>query len=511
MSIKVREVAYDVEKQILVNLIISTKFCAKLVPILKLEYFKAKSTQTILSWVVDHFNNYNEAPKSKMRDYYAIEEQYLGDDLKEQVKDVLTHLDSLPVDENSNIDFLYDTAVGLFRKKSLENQITAAQHHLLKGDLDAVEEALDQRFVVDSTLSNAVAWNNVTAIQGAIQTMLNNYDDENAFFRYEGRLGDFIGNLNRGWFVAIIAPAKRGKTIYMVETIIAAIIRRLKVVFFSCEMPNDQIFARALQRITSEHPGQEEATVCNPVFDCLLNQSGDCDKNQRQGYGVLQTIVAGRAVTPRYDERKDWQICTECRGTRDFIPSSWWVEVTKKPLDQGAYFKKANSFLRLYGKYVRSIFHPSKTADLKTLDNDLLALQQNENFIPDVIVIDYADLLKPSRGNAQKRFELDDIWEGLRAMGQSRKALIVSASQSNKESATADYISATDVAEDWSKIAKLDLGIGLCQNDVMKERGQMNVNKLAFRHGTFIESRTCMVLQELSFMQSHLDSEYTGR
>lgn len=511
MAIRVKEVSYDIEKQILVNLIISTKFCAKLIPIIQLDYFKAKSIQTILSWVIDHFNNFNEAPKSKMRDYFAIEEQYLGDDLKEQVKEVLVHLDSIDIDENVNVDYLYDISINLFRKKSLENQITAAQHHLMKGDLDAVEEVLDKRFVVDSTLNSAMSWGNTAFIQTAIQTMLNNFDEESSFFRYEGRLGDFIGNLNRGWFVAIIAPAKRGKTIYMVETIIAAMMRRLKVVFFSCEMPNDQIFARALQRITSEHPGQEECISHTPIFDCLLNQSGDCSKGARQGYGTLQTFVNGRPIVPIYEEREDWVVCTVCRGTKDFIPSSWYTPVKKKALNQGEYYKKANAFLRLYGKYVRSIFHPSRTADVKTLENDLLALQQNENFIPDVIVIDYADLLKPTRGNSQKRFELDEIWEGLRALGQSRKALIVSASQSNKDSATSDYISATDVAEDWSKIAKLDLGIGLCQNDAMKERGQININKIAFRHGTFVESKTCMVLQDLSYMQSHLDSEFGGR
>jgi hypothetical protein len=139
---------------------------------------------------------------------------------------------------------------------------------------------------------------------------------------------------------------------------------------------------------------------------------------------------------------------------------------------------------------------------------ELDRLEQSENFIADVVVLDYGDLVRPKKGTGTKRFDLDEIWEDYRNIQQRRKLLFVTASQTNRGSADAKFIRATDVAEDYSKIAKLDLGIGLCQIDTMKAQGMINLNKIAFRHGEFVESHTCTVLQELSYMQSNIDSEY---
>ena len=105
------------------------------------------------------------------------------------------------------------------------------------------------------------------------------------------------------------------------------------------------------------------------------------------------------------------------------------------------------------GKHCRAIHIPSKTATVSDLQTEVELLRQRENFIPDVIIIDYADLIKPDSHDA-KRHQLDDIWEELRAWGQTDSALIITASQTNRLSADAQYMKATHVAEDWSKAAK---------------------------------------------------------
>ena len=151
---------------------------------------------------------------------------------------------------------------------------------------------------------------------------------------------------------------------------------------------------------------------------------------------------------------------------------------------------------------------PSKSVTVSDIQNEVRVLKDNENFIPDVIVIDYADLIKPDVANGTKRHELDEIWEQLRAWGQREHVLIISASQTNRVSANVEYIKDVHVAEDYSKIAKLDIAIGLCQTDEMKELGIMNINKVAHRHKEYIQSHVCTVLQEMSHQQSTLDSEF---
>jgi hypothetical protein len=142
------------------------------------------------------------------------------------------------------------------------------------------------------------------------------------------------------------------------------------------------------------------------------------------------------------------------------------------------------------------------------MNSELDILIERENFFSDMIIADYADLIKPKSGAGQKRLELDDIWEGLRSMGQSRQNALVTASQTNQKAVDSRYIRQTDIAEDFSKLAKVDVGIGLAHTEDMKTAGILNANIVASRHYEFQLPHTCSILQDLSSMQGHLDSEF---
>lgn len=500
---QVNRLDYSREKQILVNLILNNEYCRRVLPVLEPEYFRSRSAVRIISWVSDYYGSFKSAPRGHIRDIFENESQGLDPDEKDQIETVLSHIEEVISTDNQNIDYLVDVAYKFCKNRLIEIQVAAASKHITEGKFDLAEEALAKRFEANILMNKAVAWNDRGLIKDTISYMIHKDDPDTAFFRFPGRLGQFIGNLERAWFVAFIAPSKRGKTIYMAETIIAAIQQGLNVVFFSLEMPTKQVFARVLKCVVGNRPSDEEYEVMSPVFDCEHNQKGKCDKSQRQGFGEI--YMDDRRLT--YEEASGWQVCTECRGTIDFEPAAWKIPVKKKPLNESEYFAKSNAFMRLYGKRCRTFFYPSKTAGVADFVNDLDALEHNENFIADVVVIDYADLIKPAKGG-EKRHVLDDIWEDLRAVEQSRNLLLVTASQTNRGGKDSKYLKDTDIAEDYSKIAKLDLGIGLCQTDEMKEEGMMNFNKVVYRHGEFVQSHVCSALQELSNMQSILDSEF---
>ncbi len=168
---------------------------------------------------------------------------------------------------------------------------------------------------------------------------------------------------------------------------------------------------------------------------------------------------------------------------------------------------RVDSFNALYGGYMRYIFHPSKTATVEDIVRDVTILEVRENFIADVVIIDYADLIKPSTPD-NKRLELDDIWEGLRALGQSKQVLVVTASQTNKGGVGSTIITELDIAEDFSKLAKLDLGIGIAYTSRMKVAGLSNLNKIVSRHTQYTIDRPCTVLHKLNRIQPYLDSEF---
>ena len=155
------------------------------------------------------------------------------------------------------------------------------------------------------------------------------------------RLGRFIGPIDRGWFVAWFAPAKRGKTTYMTYSLVHAILRKLNVVLFSLEMPIDQLYSRYLAAVTGDKPELGDRVVMTPIMDCHFNQTGTCDLEQRVGFGNLLTSE-GRM--PTYDEASDWEVCTACRGETNFKPSSWKVPVRKKNVTETEYVKKDHGF-----------------------------------------------------------------------------------------------------------------------------------------------------------------------
>lgn len=491
------------EKQVLVNLIVNTKYCKEVLPVVENEYFKAKSAVAIIRWVKEYFNAYNEAPGRHINDIFDEKSDALEPEERDQIGAVLQHVSDIADTENKNTQYLVDTAFKLFEERLLELQVFSAQNHINNHRYDLAKEALSKRFEVKNSKSTADRWDDDDAIRRATEYLVKVDDPEEAFFRYPGRLGDFIGNMERSWFVSFIAPSKRGKTIYMIESIITAIRRNLNVVFFSLEMPKEQVLSRALTAVVSNKPGDKSVETMTPIMDCLLNQKGECTKQERTGFDrVLHEDVR----TP-YDEFPDWKVCTACRGKKDFVPCGWKIPITRPAMNEGQFIKEAKNFLQYYGKRCRTFFYPSKTATVLDFRNDLAQLEESENFIADVIVIDYFDLIKPTRA-AEKRHALDDIGEELRALEQEKQVLLITGSQTNRGAADSPFIKDTDIGEDYSKIFKLDLGIGLCQIKGMKENGEMNINKVVFRHGEFSQSRTCLVLQHLEFMQAALDAEF---
>ncbi len=506
MAIQRTRLDFNREKQVIVNLILNTKFCERVLPIVRKEFFQSKYAGTVLDWVSTYFETYAVAPKSHINEIFEEHGKELDSDVHEQIGNVLQHLSDVADSEVHNIDYLVDNANDLFREKHLELQNKALEHKLSKGDLVGAENVmLEQYHGIEGGSKEFIAFNDAEFMRECIRGMVIQQDPDTAFFNFSGKLGEFIGPVDRGWFVAYLAPAKRGKTTYMLDAAIDAVRQRLNTVIISLEMPEKQLMQRYALAVTGIHPDRDPYTVMIPVMDCKLNQNGECEKDERVGIGAILTDDGLTA----YENEPGWEVCTSCRGTLDFNPSAWKVPIEKKTILEGDYVKKVHKFNKYFGKYGRVIHMPSKSVTVSDIRAKIYNLETTQNFIPDVIIIDYADLIKPDVNTGQKRHDLDDIWEAIRGWGQEQHVLIISASQTNRVSADVEFIRDTHVAEDYSKIAKLDIAIGLCQTDQMKEIGMMNINKVAHRHYEYVQSHVCAVLQEMKHQQSSLDSEFT--
>ena len=137
-----------------------------------------------------------------------------------------------------------------------------------------------------------------------------------------------------------------------------------------------------------------------------------------------------------------------------------------------------NKLARFMGGQLFIKEYPPKVATINTIKFHMGRLLSN-GFNPDLIIIDYGDLMRSRRGYDQKRFELESIFEDLRALAMEMKLPIWTATQSNREGFNDDIITIDKVGEAITKAMVVDFFGTFSQRKfhIGKNRmGQANVN-----------------------------------
>jgi replicative DNA helicase len=123
-----------------------------------------------------------------------------------------------------------------------------------------------------------------------------------------------------------------------------------------------------------------------------------------------------------------------------------------------------------YGKLMIKYF-PTNSATVYTLRAHIERLELKE-FHPDVVIIDYADVMKSSRQFDSLRHELKLIYEEVRAYAGEKKIPIWTASQGNKEGSTAEVVDLSNMSEAYGKAMVADVVLTLSRRSHEKATGQ---------------------------------------
>lgn len=125
-------------------------------------------------------------------------------------------------------------------------------------------------------------------------------------------------------------------------------------------------------------------------------------------------------------------------------------------------------------------YYPTKGAGINTLSAHLERCRVNDKK-PDLIIVDYADLLRGVKG-LEKRHELGNIYEDLRGMAGEYQIPVWTASQANRSALQEDVIQADKIAEDYSKIMTADFVASLSRKieDKVAGTGRWHIIKNRF-------------------------------
>ncbi len=125
-------------------------------------------------------------------------------------------------------------------------------------------------------------------------------------------------------------------------------------------------------------------------------------------------------------------------------------------------------------------YYPTKTASVTTISSHIdKCISQGKK--PDLIVLDYADLIKPSKAG-DKRLELNDIYEDLRGLSGLYNIPCWSASQANRSALEDDVIEGGKVSESYNKLMIADFVMSLSRkvNDKIGGTGRFHTIKNRF-------------------------------
>jgi archaellum biogenesis ATPase FlaH len=100
---------------------------------------------------------------------------------------------------------------------------------------------------------------------------------------------------------------------------------------------------------------------------------------------------------------------------------------------------------------------PTKTASVQTIRSYIQRLHATKEFKPDIVVVDYADLLRSTKGYGDKRFELEGIYEELRALAQELNAVVITADQTNRSGLDMEIVTIGQIGESYAKATVCDV------------------------------------------------------
>lgn len=124
--------------------------------------------------------------------------------------------------------------------------------------------------------------------------------------------------------------------------------------------------------------------------------------------------------------------------------------------------------------------YPTKSASTSTIENHLDRLRQR-GIEPDMVIIDYGDLLRPRQTNykTELRHNLGDIYEEMRGIAQKYEVPLWTCSQTNRSGLNAEVITMESISEAFNKcfVADLICSISRTVEDKSQDKGRMFVAK----------------------------------
>jgi len=135
----------------------------------------------------------------------------------------------------------------------------------------------------------------------------------------------------------------------------------------------------------------------------------------------------------------------------------------------------------LQGQLIIKEYSPGK-ASMSTIESHIKKCI-DQDFKPDLVIIDYVDLLRSKKTNRERKDEIDDIYVSTKALARELNIPIWSVSQVNRAGAKDDIIEGDKAAGSYDKIMITDVAISLSRKRQDKVNGTGRFHIMKNRYG----------------------------
>jgi len=437
-----KKICLDQEIKIILHMITNDRFIKEIYPIIKPAYFKTGYSRLVSSWCIEYYEKFSIAPKKDITDIYKMKRAILQDEDENDVDTIKLFLSNLSAEwekysEINNIDFVIQESIKYLNVRSLE---------ILK---DQIEESLldnapetGQHFIANYKRVERMGGEGIDILKDTGKIINAFTAETDTLITFSGDVGKVIQPISRGDFVSFFGPAARGKSHWLWLTSEEALKHGCKVLHITLEMTENEMIRRAWPSLTGHPKTTQEVKWAT------------FEQNDEGLYEIIQ------------HERE------------------------KKGIDLENILAFQKKLKRLFRKGNVKILRPLEPINVSWLEVTCDNLYHYDNFVPDVIVIDYADYMVPDKGfkNVEGRERLNNIWVGLRQFAIRKNIAIITASHTAKVTFESD-IKTSHASEDIRKINNVTMAIGLNQTKKEQEMNIMRLGLMEIREGRAVHEQ----------------------
>lgn len=509
-----------IERKILIGLITNTEFLKQIEEEWDPNYMVSKVGKAISDWCWEYYKKYRKAPMREIETIYLkkLKAKKITKETAEEIESEILPRLSDEYDQESDLTTLLDDAREFFEEQQVQMHIDELSNLLGKGRVKEAVQSVEKFKVKGTVEEESLDLSSEKALQKLEEAFDQSFEP---VVRFPGALGEFWNDqLVRGALVGILAPEKRGKSFLLLEFMMRAYAQNKRVAFFQAgDMTEAQQMVRTAIYLSRKSNKEKYCgTHYLPVQDCIKNQKDTCTKRVREcSFGLFGEEVDTREdiskedLIEAYESNPDYKPCFNCKEwllEKNHWGAPWLTKINiKDPVTKQAAVRVWKKFFTNAGRAIKLATYVNGTLNVSKIEKQLDTWKEKEGFEPDIVLVDYGDLLVPElRGDF--RHQEDDKWKKLRGLSQKTNALWVIPTQADAESYKKGLLDMSNYSEDKRKNAHVTALYGLNQDVQGREKsiGLMRFNKIVIREGEFHSSQQVYVLQNLSIGRPHLGS-----